>query len=210
MWVLGDWIEEKRLWGATYRDPAGVTHQVDLWFVFKYTAFYQQYLWGMTLLAFVMGFVLFGFFAYHLCLILVNTTTNERAKRSEYHYERNRLLAMKKAMEEKTGKEVVFQKRSPTEPSGELHLEGEGPQGEPQAKKHPVIALLPSQLIALTPSQIDCNQYYKGVLANFAEVLFPIYAKSPRASTSPPPAAAKMEESLSPAVLSKRKKKQNR
>jgi predicted membrane protein len=65
----------------------GVKIQGDLYVVCqyliqKYTAFFF-----VIVLCLVMGVVLLAFFAYHLYLVLKNTTSNERMKRLDFEAE---------------------------------------------------------------------------------------------------------------------------
>ena len=78
---------EEQLWGAIFTNRVGIKIQGDFYVVSqyliqKYTAFFF-----VIVLCLVMGVVLLAFFAYHLYLVLKNTTSNERMKRLDFEAE---------------------------------------------------------------------------------------------------------------------------
>jgi palmitoyltransferase len=174
--VLLVWVEQERLWGATYDDPeTGLRTDVNLWFIFKYIAFFQSHLWGLWIMASVMAFVILAFFAHHMYLACTNQTTNEQAKRADYEGARERLLvefgpdAAKAAMSKAA---MLGAKPGDGETlKNEQNVDGEHPASV--ATEGTFISLKPSELLAVPLERIQHNVYSRGWRANLLEILRP-------------------------------------
>merc|ERR1719410_1817519 len=78
-------VEKNKLLETTFINrTTGESVQASYYIVFQYMFGNYQSLIGLTIMAGVMGIVLFCFWGWHLFLALTNQTTNERFKMGQY------------------------------------------------------------------------------------------------------------------------------
>ncbi|PRP89340.1 hypothetical protein PROFUN_02214 [Planoprotostelium fungivorum] len=76
---------EGRIWDMRFRDPeTGQTYEASYLLVFQWVMSAGGLVAPLGLFTGIISIVLYGFFAYHIYLIVVNTTTNESYKWYDY------------------------------------------------------------------------------------------------------------------------------
>lgn len=184
--VLLGIVNEKKLWSSVYRDTETNQYvQVSYWFIVRYVSYFFPTLWILFLLAFSMLWCVLAFLGYHIWLVLLNQTSNERSKRPDIVNTRKQVLKFRKIPFSKEGvvaadaddsaksnrKESKSKKEDKKEDQKSLDVEK---RKKEEMEKFFHINIPLDDLIKLSEQDIWKNQYYKGMLGNVLEVLFPM------------------------------------
>ncbi|KAL3768972.1 hypothetical protein ACHAW5_005540 [Stephanodiscus triporus] len=175
-WVMasvmyGEMLEKDLLNATFFNVATGVEVKADFVIVFHYLFRRHFQLCGVLLLMSVMGATLGIFLGFHLYITSLNMTTNEYFKwRSVKRWHRKERLkyeaAMKDGMKVKKCDSALLSQQVPDGDVGSVGASA----GEP-----------PSDIIAddviFDPGPMPKNIYNKGIILNFAEVLFPLSSR---------------------------------
>ena len=86
-YILADIVDRNKLYEQTFVNTITGEHfKADFWIVQNYLMQEESLFCGVVLLCLVISIMLYLFFAYHMHLVYIGCTTNEKAKRSQLTY----------------------------------------------------------------------------------------------------------------------------